>query len=623
MVEVFTKQSLGGRYKIFEVLGTSLFSDTYLAKDQQLPNRPFCVVKCLKAPTSENFNWQRARELFNAEAQALYRLGPHSPQIPRLLAHFEENHQFYLVHNYVEGHDLSRELMVGQPLAEEHVIALIQDVLSVLAVVHAQGVIHRDIKPQNLIRRIKDGKVVLIDFGAVKELSTQTHHLEGQTTESVLIGTPGYMAGEQRAGKPRYCSDIYSVGMLAIQAITGLNPKEIGEDIQGELCWRQVAKVSPRLATIITQMVRSHWRDRYQSVQEVLTDLEKLQRKRQTRKVWGVPQAVAVATILALSVTGIRQKDEIKSQLKTLLVPAVIEKPLAKGDIARMRTIDQSSAVLALAMHPKGEVIVSGGQNKVIQLWDMKSGTVMTALIGHLQEITSLHFTPDGNTLVSASADSTVKIWNLQSGTLRHTLVGHEGRVNSVHVTPDGKYTITGGSDRLIKIWDLQSGSELQTLRGHTNAVNQLEITGDGKFIVSASEDKTIKIWDLPTGQLRQTLEGHTSGVKVVSVSPNNRILASGGNDQIIVWNVATGQRVRALPGSKSTRSLTFSKDGEYLLSTHADGTIKLWDWQKGTLLKTVQGHSESIGAIVICPNNRTLVTGSLDHRLEIWKMNL
>ncbi len=621
MVEVLTKQALGGRYKVTEILGTSIFSDTYLAKDQQLPNRPFCVVKCLKAPTSEHFNWHHARELFNAEAQALYRLSPLSSQIPRLLAHFEENHQFYLVHNYVEGHDLSQELITGQPLPEAQVIALMQDILSVLAIVHAQGVIHRDIKPHNLIRRAKDGKIALIDFGAVKELSNQAH-LEGQTTESILIGTPGYMAGEQRAGKPRYCSDIYSVGMLAIQAITGLNPKEIGEDIQGELCWRQVAKISPRLATILTQMVRSHWRDRYQSVQEVLTDLEQLQKKRRPRKIWGIPQTVALVAILALGFTGVRQKDQIQDHLKMLLMP-VAATPLAKGDIAPVRTINQSSSILALAMHPKGKVVVSGGQNKVIQLWDMKSGVALTALTGHLQEITSLHFTPDGETLVSASADSTVKVWNLQSGTLRHTLMGHTGRVNSVHVTPDGKLTVSGGSDRLIKVWDLQTGSELQTLSGHTNAVNQIEITTDGRFIVSASEDKTVKIWDLPTGKLLQTLSGHESGVKVVNVSPNNQILASGADDQIMIWNVATGQRLRTLPQSKSTRSLTFSKDGKYLLSAHADGTIKLWDWQKGTLLKTVRVHSDSVGAIVICPNNRTLVTGSMDHRIEIWKMNL
>jgi WD40 repeat protein len=128
----------------------------------------------------------------------------------------------------------------------------------------------------------------------------------------------------------------------------------------------------------------------------------------------------------------------------------------------------------------------------------------------------------------------------------------------------------------------------------------------------------------LPTGKIVQTLTGHEAGVKVVTVSPNNQILASGADDKIIIWNIATSQRLRTLSApSKSTRSLTFSKDGKYLLSSHTDGTIKLWNWQTGALLKTVRGHSDSVVAIVACPNNRTLVTGSMDHRLSIWKLHL
>jgi serine/threonine protein kinase len=616
MVEVLTTKILGGRYRVTQLLGSSIFSDTYLAKDQQLPDRPTCVVKCLKAPTSEHFDWARARKFFNAEAQALYRLSPHSDRIPRLLAHFEENHHFYLIHEYVEGEDLSHELIVGKPLEEPQVIQLIQDILEILVIVHAQGVIHRDIKPHNLIRRAKDGKIVLIDFGAVKELSLPTLP-DGQTTESILVGTPGYMAGEQRAGKPRFCSDIYSVGMLAIQAITGLNPREIGEDVQGELCWRQVARVSPRLATLLSKMVRSHWRDRYQSVTDVLADLAKLDRPPQHTK--GIFQALLVFVTLALSLITVRQINQLKALFE--LPPAAVA-PFTAEAIAPVQTLNQSSAILALAMHPKGKVVVSGGQSKVIQLWDIPSGTVLTNLTGHLQAITALHFTPDGEKLVSSSADGTAKIWNLKSGTLSHTLVGHEGRINSVHVTPDGKLTVTGGRDRQLKIWDIQSGSELQSLKGHTNTINQIEITRDNRFIISASEDKNIKIWDLPTGKNLQTLTGHGSGVKVIAVSPNNQILASGADDKIILWNIATGQRLRGLP-SKSTRSLLFSQDGKYLLSSHTDGTLKLWNWQTGKLVKTVRGHSDSVVAIALCPNNRTLITGSLDHRLNIWKLHL
>jgi serine/threonine protein kinase len=618
MVEVLIKQSLGGRYKITQLLGQSLFSDTYLAKDRQLPNSPMCVVKCLKAPPHDRFDWTRARALFNAEAEALYRLGPHSSQIPRLLAHFEENQQFYLVHEYVEGQDLSRELILGQPMPEDRVAKLMEDLLEVLAVIHAQGVIHRDIKPQNLIRRAKDGKIVLIDFGAVKQLSLQpVHH---QTTESILIGTPGYMASEQRAGKPRYCSDIYSVGMIAIQALTGLNPKEIGEDVQGELCWRQIAHVSPRLAEILTKMVRAHWRDRYSTVAQVLADLKRL-KKRPSSPI--VPALILITT-LALSGVIARHINQIKTILAQPPTPARVQ---ASQNLISIRTIKQSNAVLTLAMHPQRAIVASGGEDKMIQLWDMQ-GNRLTTLMGHLKDITALHFTPDGETLVSASADATAKIWNLQSGTLHHTLVGHEGRINSTYVSPNGQLTVTGGSDRLIKVWDIASGSELQSLSGHTSAINQLEMTQDGKYIISASEDKTLKIWNLATGENIQTLTGHASGVKAVVANPKNQILASGADDGILVWNLASGQRLRTLASeSKDARSLAFSSDGQYLLSSHTDGSLKLWNWQTGRLIETVRGHSDSVGAIAICPEpwqgQRILVTGGLDHRLGIWKLHL
>lgn len=628
MVELLTKKVVGGRYTIKRRLGNGAFSDTYLARDEQIPDKPVCVVKCLKAPVTERFDWARARHFFNIEAQALCRLSRHTSRVPRLLAHFEENQQFYLVQEYIEGQDLSCELVLGRQQDEQKVLDLVLDILNILQVVHEQGVIHRDIKPHNLIRR-EDGKIVLIDFGAVKQLSTHVVQPDGQTTESILIGTPGYMAGEQRAGKPRYCSDIYSVGIIAIQALTGLNPKEIGEDADGELTWRELAHVSPRFATILTKMVRSHWRDRYQTIEEVVNELEKLKRNQQKGWSQGIPKGVSrslkVAGVVAASLLmagGVRYLWQ--SQGFFTFAPAVVS-PFSEGDIVPLRTLDtQSGSVFALAMHPKGRVVVSGGQDEVIQLWDMQSGILLTSLTGHLQAITALQLTPEGETLVSGSADKTVKIWNLESGSLRYTLTGHEGRINSVHVSPDGSLAVSGSNDRTLKVWDLRTGREVRTLTGHTGAVNQVKVSADARFIISASSDGTIKVWDLPTGKLLQTMTGHENGVQVIAVSRDSQTLVSGGDDKIIVWNMTTGKKLQAFSqSSQSTRSLTFSRDGRYLMSAHQDGTIKLWNWRTGRLLETVRGHSDSVGEIVICPNNRTLVSGSLDHHLGVWQLRL
>ncbi|WP_017715142.1 protein kinase domain-containing protein [Kamptonema formosum] len=265
-------QILGGRYRIIRVLGSGAFGRTYLAEDMQLPGQPPCVVKQLKPASSDPSVLAIAKRLFNTEAEILYKLGTHD-QIPRLLAHFEENQKLYLVQEFIDGNDLIQELIPGKPLSEPAVIAILQDVLKILEFVYQQDMIHRDIKPSNLIRRARDGKLVLIDFGAVKEISSQGISAES----SIIIGTPGYMPPEQAAGRPFPNSDIYALGQTAIQALTGHSPRQLPEDPQtGEVIWRDRAQVSPPLADIIDKMVRNHPRERYQSATEVLQDLERL-----------------------------------------------------------------------------------------------------------------------------------------------------------------------------------------------------------------------------------------------------------------------------------------------------------------------------------------------------------
>ncbi|NEQ80229.1 MAG: tetratricopeptide repeat protein [Moorea sp. SIO2I5] len=272
------KALVGGRYKIINQLGAGGFGRTFLAQDIHLPNQPRCVVKHLLPQTEQTATLQMARRLFDREARFLYQLGNHD-QIPRLLAHFEEDQQFYLVQELIEGQPLNRELVKGHPCSQERVIALLIDILQVLAFVHQQQIIHRDIKPSNLIRRQGDDKIVLIDFGAVKQVSSQNINPEtGETHLTVSIGTQGYMPHEQLAGRPRFSSDIYAVGMVGIQALTGVHPKNFKENpITSEIDWQHYAKqVSPELAHILDIMVRYDFRDRYRTAAEALEVLASL-----------------------------------------------------------------------------------------------------------------------------------------------------------------------------------------------------------------------------------------------------------------------------------------------------------------------------------------------------------
>lgn len=267
---------IGLRYKVVNVLASGGFGHTYIAEDTQRPGNPCCVLKHLTFNSNDAAVLQQVRRLFQAEAETLERLGRHD-RIPRLLAYFEENHQFYLVQEFVEGHPLSEELVKGVRLSEDEVIPLLEDVLSVLEFVHAQGVLHRDIKPANLIRRRQDSKLVLIDFGAVKTLGNTIVEATGDTSLSMPVYTSGYAASEQCMGRPRFSSDLYSLGIVGIQALTGLHPSQLPTDYQtSELIWRDQTQASDELADVLDRMTRYHFAERYQSASEALEALREV-----------------------------------------------------------------------------------------------------------------------------------------------------------------------------------------------------------------------------------------------------------------------------------------------------------------------------------------------------------
>ncbi|MBD2343166.1 CHASE2 domain-containing serine/threonine-protein kinase [Anabaena subtropica] len=266
---------LSGRYKIVKVLGSGGFSETYIAEDTQRPGNPRCVVKQLKPANTQAKGLELARRLFHSEAQTLERLGTHH-NIPQLLAYFEQEAEFYLVQEYIIGHPLSRELPSGRGIMETDVSEIVRELLQILVFIHENGVIHRDIKPSNIIRRDSDGKLVLIDFGAVKEISSLHIENQEQTPFTIGIGTKGYAPSEQCFGRPQYNSDIYAVGMIGIKALTGIAPHDLPRDDNEEVKWSDKAFVSDDFAQILSKMVRDDFKQRYQSASEVLAALNQL-----------------------------------------------------------------------------------------------------------------------------------------------------------------------------------------------------------------------------------------------------------------------------------------------------------------------------------------------------------
>lgn len=271
---------LAGRYQILKPLGSGGFGRTFLSKDLQLPNSPYCVVKQLNPKLQKAQELAIAKRLFNREAETLHELGNH-PQIPRLFAHFEQGGKFYLVQEFVNGHTIKAEFESGRKWTQAELILSLRNILQVLAFVHQANVIHRDIKPANLIRRQIDRQICLIDFGAVKAISGMAiNEMRSDVeTKTVVVGSMLYMPSEQLAGQPKFCSDIYALGIVCLQGLTGLTHDQLPKDSQNNeyLCTLAAAtvgiQINLRLAAIIDKMVRYDYRQRFRDAGETLQAL--------------------------------------------------------------------------------------------------------------------------------------------------------------------------------------------------------------------------------------------------------------------------------------------------------------------------------------------------------------
>lgn len=288
------------QYQIIRQLGRGGFGVTYLARDNHQPKDADAVVlKQIPIPQSEASGESRNADYFRRlelEANTLWKLK--HPCIPGFLARFTEGEYFYIVQEYIAGQDLSLEIVAGEPIEEAQAIAMLREILLILQFVHGNNIIHRDIKPANIVRRDEDDSLVLIDFGAVKEEATGHTNTSGIYLTQAIC-TPGYAPAEQLAGIPKFESDIYAVGMMIMQAVTGFSMQAINSsgrsprrdpNNQCRYDWQSYAtNISPGLRKIISKMIEYHFGDRYQSVAEVLEALDNLDPSPET-----IPETIPV-----------------------------------------------------------------------------------------------------------------------------------------------------------------------------------------------------------------------------------------------------------------------------------------------------------------------------------------
>lgn len=326
-----------------------------------------------------------------------------------------------------------------------------------------------------------------------------------------------------------------------------------------------------------------------------------------------------------------------------------------------LKTIDEyAKRVNCVNIIAQGKILVSAS-DQMIYFWDLITGSCLQSLKGHTATIIRSSVSPDETLLASSSFDHTIRIWDLSTGNCLKILDQHTDLIRAIAFHPDGKFLLSGSDDQTMRLWDLDSGNCVVTRFGQFNAVNDIAISPDGAYLVNTNDDETISIWDLNRGEYRQSLRGNTKRVWSVAISPDGKTLVGASSDRTIkMWDFETDTCIRTLPQPSSVFGVAISPDGTRMVSSGSDLLVLLWDFQTGKCLHelqkqeqisescavqlsnhlvaastqtqihlwdshtgkqlhTLSGHTGSIWAIEISPDEQWLATGSFDQTVKIW----
>ena len=621
------KSLFGGRYIIESQLGEGGIGITYLARNQRNQQR---VIKTLKEEILNHPAWilhrNKLRQDFRDEAVRLAVC--HHPHIVQIETIFDEGNLPCMVMDYIEGEDLAQRLRRIGVLSEAEALLYIRQIGDALTLIHSKGLLHRDLKPRNIMIRIDKLEAVLIDFGIAREFIPNT------IQRHTVYRTPGFAPPEQyesEAPRGEYI-DIYALAATLYNLLTAVVPTS-ADDRRHNINLEPPQYFNPNISNRVNQAIMCGM------------DLESTYR----------PQSVQEWLDLLGPDTG---KDVTKIS-STLVITSKLQLPvpvvLDRQNWQCVQTLKgHSSMVHAIAISPDGQFIASGSNDKTIKLWQVGTGKLVRQLgrwsSSHSSMVHSVAFSPISSNLsyqgesgksagvadlnrgilASGSWDNTIKLWDVNTGKEIRTLTGHANWVNSVAFSPDGKFLASGSADCTIKLWQVQTGIEIQTFTGHSDPVSSVAYSPrtpttnsqERQLVASGSNDYTIKLWQIYTGRNIYTLTGHSFFVNCIAFSKNGEILASGSGDNTIkLWHVNTGREIHTLIGhSDSVWSVAFSQDGQFLASGSWDNTIKLWHIHSGREISTLTGHSNYVRCVAFSLDGQTLVSGSDDDTIKIWR---
>jgi WD40 repeat protein/serine/threonine protein kinase len=658
-----------GPYEVLEVLGQGGMGVVLKAFDEKLRR-----VVAIKVMTPQLAASATARVRFTREARAAAAV--RNEHVIDIHAVEEANGLPYLVMEYVAGVSLQERLDRTGPLGLTEVLRIGAQVAAGLAAAHTQGLIHRDVKPANILLENGVERVKLTDFGLARAADDAS-----LTQSGVVAGTPQYMAPEQARGEavdPR--ADLFSLGSVLYALCTGRAPfrasgalavlKRVCEDTP-----RPIREINPEvpdwLVAIVARLQAKDPAERFPSAAEVSALLSQ-------HLVQLQQHALALPPPKTGRGAGPARKPWLPSRRRWVLAAAALLLLAGGMGVSEATGVTRVAATVIRILTPEGTLLVETDDPAVKVTVEGDGGIAITG--AGPQEVRlrpgSYRFraTKDGVPI----KDDIVTITRNQKEVVRVSVEGspHKaappgpldrldpaaipaaerfdwqpkelvavlgkhrqrqwGPVNSVAWSADGKRIASGGGDQVVRVWEAETMRERAVLRGHTSGVQSVVFSGDGRRILSGSGDATMRLWDAETGMELRRFDV-PSGVNGVALSPDGlRALSAGGDQLVRLWNVQTGEELGHLSEHTAVvRSVAFSPDGRRALSGGGDGTVRLWDLEGRKQLHCLEGHTGQVYAVAFSPDGRRALScnahryypkeqadgPAADYQLRLWDL--
>jgi WD40 repeat protein len=549
---------------------------------------------------------------------------------------------------------------------------VVQTLAQAVHAVHAQGILHRDLKPGNVLVRggrdlpLGQCTVKITDFGLAKRLDggpgAAGHHV--LTQSGAIVGTPSYMAPEQAVGKGRDigpAADVYALGAILYELVTGRPPFRAAtplDTLMQVMAEEPVApsKLQPRLPrdleTVCLKCLQKEPPKRYASAADLAEDLGRFLNDQpirarstsRTEQAWrwcrhnpalALASGLAVAGLLAMTGVSIlfaisvnRNAQEVSQYADDLREALRVseehrrqgELRLAENYLERGRVLgEQGNGTLGMLLPAKALAIAPREAAALQQAIRTHLGFYAAQLhrphtvLHQPGQVRAAGLSPDGTMLVTGAADKTARLWEAATGKPLGRPLRHQGEVRAVAFSPDGRRILTGSADGIGRLWDAATGRPVGAPLRHQGEIRAVAFSPDGRTVLTGSWDKTARLWHAATGRAMAGLLRHQGEVSVVAFSPDGLTALTGSWDRTArLWDAATGKAVGPpLQHQGLVRAAAFSPDGRFILTGADERTARLWERATGKPLGAPMLHDYWVDAVAFSPDARSCLTGS------------